>query len=150
MRRGRRVIVGLPSIAALHGNAGWAGHASVKAGVRGLFEHMDPPDHIRFRRWPAGRFALRRLGLVPRIEESTVRYADARLRRRPPADLVADHSVPVSAPVLREPLAAGDPTGELLRRRKAEPVGDVLGVLVAGEGITLPRSIGVLSPGTAG
>ena len=143
--------------------------------IPGLFEHMDPPDHTRFRRLLTGQFTLRRMRtLTPRIEEITAQYADAMLRKGAPADLVADYSVPVSSQVICEllgvPLADRDRfegnsenllrldidpqeaqaslkdlidlTGELLMRKKAEPAGDVLSVLVAGEDITLPEAIG--------
>ncbi|WP_333767775.1 cytochrome P450 [Streptomyces sp. IBSBF 2435] len=149
--------------------------SDLEEGIPGLFEHMDPPDHTRFRRLLAGQFTLRRMRmLTPRIEEITAQYADAMLRKGPPADLVADYAVPVSSQVICELLGVPvadrerfegnsanilrldvDPleaqasvkdlvelTGELLMRKKAEPAGDVLSVLVAGEDVSFPEAVG--------
>ncbi|CCK25059.1 Cytochrome P450 [Streptomyces davaonensis JCM 4913] len=72
-------------------------------GIPGLFEHMDPPEHTKFRKLLAGQFTLRRMrALTPRIEEITAQYAEAMLRKGAPADLVADYSVPVSSQVICE------------------------------------------------
>ncbi|WP_369211086.1 cytochrome P450 [Streptomyces flavofungini] len=77
--------------------------SDLEAGIPGLFEHMDPPDHTRFRRRLAGQFTVRRMRqLASRIEEITAHYADAMLRNGPPADLVADYAVPVSSQVICE------------------------------------------------
>ncbi len=80
-------------------------------GIPGLFEHMDPPEHTKFRKLLAGQFTLRRMrALTPRIEEITAQYAEAMLHKGPPADLVADYSVPVSSQVICELL--GVPFGD--------------------------------------
>ncbi|SBT94563.1 hypothetical protein GA0115233_10931, partial [Streptomyces sp. DI166] len=72
-------------------------------GIPGLFEHMDPPEHTKFRKLLAGQFTLRRMrALTPRIEEITAQYAEAMLAKGAPADLVADYSVPVSSQVICE------------------------------------------------
>ncbi|GHH24527.1 cytochrome P450 [Streptomyces rubradiris] len=85
--------------------------SDLEADIPGLFEHMDPPDHTRFRRRLAGQFTLRRMRLLAaRIEEITAQYADAMLRKGPPADLVADYAVPVSSQVICELL--GVPVGD--------------------------------------
>ncbi|WP_225830129.1 cytochrome P450 [Streptomyces sp. NK08204] len=77
--------------------------ADLGADIPGLFEHMDPPEHTRFRKRLAGQFTLRRMRqLTPRIEEITAQYAEAMLHKGPPADLVADYSVPVSSQVICE------------------------------------------------
>ncbi|MGW7688471.1 cytochrome P450 [Streptomyces asiaticus] len=77
--------------------------SDLEAQIPGLFEHMDPPDHTRFRRRLAGQFTLRRMRqLGARIEEITAQYGDAMLRKGPPADLVADYAVPVSSQVICE------------------------------------------------
>lgn len=73
------------------------------AEIPGLFEHMDPPEHTKFRKLLAGQFTLRRMrALTPRIEEITAQYAEAMLAKGSPADLVADYSVPVSSQVICE------------------------------------------------
>ncbi|MGW0769000.1 cytochrome P450 [Streptomyces sp. NPDC002676] len=75
----------------------------MEAEIPGLFEHMDPPEHTRFRKRLAGQFTLRRMrALTPRIEEITEQYAEAMFRKGQPADLVADYSVPVSSQVICE------------------------------------------------
>ncbi len=72
-------------------------------GIPGLFEHMDPPEHTKFRKLLAGQFTLRRMrALTPRIEEITAQHAEAMLAKGAPADLVADYSVPVSSQVICE------------------------------------------------
>ncbi|GAA3140324.1 cytochrome P450 [Streptomyces rectiviolaceus] len=77
--------------------------SDLEADIPGLFEHMDPPDHTRFRRRLAGQFTVRRMRqLASRIEEITAHYSDAMLRKGPPADLVADYAVPVSSQVICE------------------------------------------------
>ncbi|MFJ2743701.1 cytochrome P450 [Streptomyces sp. NPDC087440] len=77
--------------------------SDLEAEIPGLFEHMDAPDHTRFRQRLAGQFTLRRMRLLARrIEEITAQYADAMLRKGPPADLVADYAVPVSSQVICE------------------------------------------------
>ncbi|WP_371524659.1 cytochrome P450 [Streptomyces sp. NBC_01283] len=77
--------------------------SDLEADIPGLFEHMDPPDHTRFRRRLAGQFTLRRMRqLAARIEEITAHYGDAMLRKGPPADLVTDYAVPVSSQVICE------------------------------------------------
>ena len=148
--------------------------SDLEEGIPGLFEHMDPPDHTRFRRLLAGQFTLRRMRMLTPQMEITAQYADAMLRKGPPADLVADYAVPVSSQVICELLGVPvadrerfegnsanilrldvDPleaqasvkdlvelTGELLMRKKAEPAGDVLSVLVAGEDVSFPEAIG--------
>ncbi|MHB6904027.1 cytochrome P450 [Streptomyces sp. DB-54] len=85
--------------------------SDLEADIPGLFEHLDPPDHTRFRKRLAGQFTLRRMRLLAtRIEEITAQYADAMLRTGPPADLVTDYSVPVSSQVICELL--GVPVAE--------------------------------------
>ncbi|MFF2013861.1 cytochrome P450 [Streptomyces sp. NPDC058195] len=77
--------------------------SDLEAEIPGLFEHMDPPDHTRFRRRLAGQFTLRRMRLLgERIEQITNEYAEAMARKGPPADLVADYAVPVSSQVICE------------------------------------------------
>lgn len=149
--------------------------SDLEAGIPGLFEHMDPPEHTKYRRPLMGQFTVRRMrALAPRIEEITLKYAEEMARKGSPANLVDDYSVPVSSQVICELLGVPvadrerfegnsekllrldinpeevqaalkdlvDLVGELLLRKKAEPADDVLSVLVAGEDISLPESIG--------
>ncbi|BAU88124.1 cytochrome P450 [Streptomyces laurentii] len=77
--------------------------SDLESEIPGLFEHMDPPDHTRFRRCLAGQFTVRRMRLLAeRIEEITAHYADEMLRKGPTADLVSDYAVPVSSQVICE------------------------------------------------
>ncbi|WP_197321893.1 cytochrome P450 [Saccharomonospora sp. NB11] len=87
--------------------------SDMEAGIPGLFEHMDPPDHTRFRRRLMGQFTVRRMRqLVPRIEAIAAERSEAMLHKGPPADLVTDYSVPLSSQVICEllgvPLADRD------------------------------------------
>jgi cytochrome P450 len=77
--------------------------ADLEAGVPGLMEHMDPPEHTRIRRRLMGQFTVRRMRqLVPRIEQIATDYAEAMVRKGPPADLVDDFALPVSSKVICE------------------------------------------------
>ncbi|MFD0313323.1 cytochrome P450 [Streptomyces flavalbus] len=105
-RQGREILADKRfSSAARHKHLAFPSNraSDLEAEIPGLFEHMDPPDHTRFRKLLAGQFTLRRMRqLTPRIEEITAQYADAMLRKGPPADLVTDYSVPVSSQVICE------------------------------------------------
>ncbi|MGK5533237.1 cytochrome P450 [Streptomyces sp. URMC 129] len=69
----------------------------------GQFEHMDPPDHTRYRKLLTGQFTLRRMKqLAPRIERIAADHVEAIQRKGPPADLVHDFAVPLSAQVICE------------------------------------------------
>ncbi|WP_326594998.1 cytochrome P450 [Streptomyces sp. NBC_01803] len=69
----------------------------------GQFEHMDPPDHTRYRKLLTGQFTLRRMKLLaPRIERIAADHVEAIKRKGPPADLVRDFAVPMSAQVICE------------------------------------------------
>ncbi|KRV49159.1 cytochrome [Wenjunlia vitaminophila] len=69
----------------------------------GQFEHMDPPEHTKYRKLLAGQFTLRRMKqLTPRIEKIAADHVAAIRRQGPPADLVKDFAVPMSAQVICE------------------------------------------------
>ncbi|MEU6009335.1 cytochrome P450 [Streptomyces sp. NPDC047453] len=69
----------------------------------GQFEHMDPPEHTRYRKLLTADFTLRRMKqLVPRIEEIAAERVAAMRRQGPPADLVHDFSIPMSSQVICE------------------------------------------------
>lgn len=56
----------------------------------GMFIHMDPPDHARYRRLLTGEFTLRRMNqLQPRVEDMAARQLDALRAQQPPADLLS-------------------------------------------------------------
>lgn len=62
----------------------------------GIFIHMDPPEHTRYRRLLTGQFTVRKLsGLTPRIEQIVEQHLDAIERRGPPADLVKAFAWPI-------------------------------------------------------
>ncbi|MET7641795.1 cytochrome P450 [Streptomyces sp. NPDC005438] len=67
----------------------------------GQFEHMDPPDHTRYRKLLTPEFTLRRMRqLTPRIEAIAADRVAAMRRKGPPADLVHDFSLPMSSQVI--------------------------------------------------
>jgi cytochrome P450 len=69
----------------------------------GQFEHMDPPDHTRYRKLLTGEFTLRRMkALVPSIERIAAARVAAMRAKGQPADLVTDFAVPMSAQVICE------------------------------------------------
>jgi cytochrome P450 len=69
----------------------------------GQFEHMDPPDHTRYRKLLTGEFTLRRMkALVPSIERIAAERVAAMRAKGQPADLVRDFAVPMSAQVICE------------------------------------------------
>lgn len=80
----------------------------------GQFEHMDPPEHTRFRKLLTADFTLRRMkALQPRLEEIAAERVAVMRRQGPPSDLVRDFSVPMSGQVICELL--GIPRTELER-----------------------------------
>jgi cytochrome P450 len=69
----------------------------------GQFEHMDPPEHTRYRKLLTSDFTLRRMRrLVPRIEAIAADRVAAMRRKGPPADLVHDFAFPMSSQVICE------------------------------------------------
>ncbi|TDD22676.1 cytochrome P450 [Nonomuraea diastatica] len=69
----------------------------------GMFVHMDPPEHTRYRRLLTGQFTLARMRrLEPRIEKITEEQLDELARHGSPADLVAGFALPVPSLVICE------------------------------------------------
>ncbi|MEV4361081.1 cytochrome P450 [Nonomuraea sp. NPDC049625] len=69
----------------------------------GIFPHMDPPEHTRYRRLLSRHFGPRRVAeLAPAIRRYTAQALDAMAAAGPPADLVASFAVPVPALVICE------------------------------------------------
>ena len=65
----------------------------------GIFPHMDPPEHTRYRRLLRAAFGDRRIRQVePAIRRVTAETLDAMARLAPPVDLVSAFATPV--PVL--------------------------------------------------
>ncbi|MEV5704046.1 cytochrome P450 [Actinoallomurus sp. NPDC052274] len=69
----------------------------------GIFPHMDPPEHTRYRRLLSRHFGPRRVAeLTPAIRRYTERALDAMAAGGSPADLVTSFAVPVPALVICE------------------------------------------------
>ncbi|NJP92812.1 cytochrome P450 [Nonomuraea sp. FMUSA5-5] len=69
----------------------------------GIFPHMDPPEHTRFRRLLSHHFGPRRVAeLTPAIERYTAQALDTMAARTGPVDLVTAFAMPVPALVICE------------------------------------------------
>jgi cytochrome P450 len=69
----------------------------------GIFPHMDPPEHTRYRRLLGHHFGPRRIEeLLPAIRQHTEQALDGMAHDGPPVDLVACFAVPVPALVICE------------------------------------------------
>jgi cytochrome P450 len=69
----------------------------------GIFPHMDPPEHTRFRRLLSGHFGPRRVAaLTPAIRRYTTEALDRMIGAGSPADLVASFAMPIPALVICE------------------------------------------------
>ncbi|MFG1688719.1 cytochrome P450 [Nonomuraea sp. NPDC049269] len=69
----------------------------------GIFPHMDPPDHTRYRRLLSRHFGPRRVTeLTPAIRRYTAQVLDAMADGGSPADLVTSFAMPVPALVICE------------------------------------------------
>jgi cytochrome P450 len=75
----------------------------------GIFPHLDPPEHTRYRRLLSQHFSPRRVAsLAPAIHRYTASALDAMVSTGPPADLVASFAMPVPALVICELLGVPD------------------------------------------
>ncbi|MEU5365197.1 cytochrome P450 [Streptomyces sp. NPDC005925] len=71
--------------------------------IPGMFIHMDPPDHTRYRRLLTGEFTVRRASrLIPRIEAVAAEQIAFMREHGAPADLVADFARPLILRILSE------------------------------------------------
>lgn len=71
--------------------------------IPGMFIHMDPPDHTRYRRLLTGEFTVRRASrLIPRIEAVAAEQINSMREHGAPADLVADFAKPLVLRMLSE------------------------------------------------
>jgi cytochrome P450 len=69
----------------------------------GIFPHMDPPEHTRYRRLLSNHFGPRRVAeLTPAIRRYTEQALDAMADGGPPVDLVTSFALPVPAMVICE------------------------------------------------
>ncbi|MEU4224791.1 cytochrome P450 [Nonomuraea sp. NPDC026600] len=69
----------------------------------GIFPHMDPPDHTRYRRLLSRHFGSRRVAeLTPAIRRYTAQVLDEMADSGSPADLVVSFAMPVPALVICE------------------------------------------------
>jgi cytochrome P450 len=69
----------------------------------GIFPHMDPPEHTRYRRLLSGHFGPRRVAeLTPAIRRYTEQALDAMADGESPVDLVASFAMPIPALVICE------------------------------------------------
>ncbi|MEV5878544.1 cytochrome P450 [Streptomyces sp. NPDC052101] len=79
--------------------------------IPGMFIHMDPPDHTRYRRLLTGEFTARRAGqLMARAETVAAEQIGVMREHGSPADLVANFAKPLSLRILSE--FVGLPYGE--------------------------------------
>ncbi|CQR60498.1 cytochrome P450 [Streptomyces leeuwenhoekii] len=71
--------------------------------IPGMFIHMDPPDHTRYRRMLTGEFTVRRANrLAPRAEALAAEQAEVLRRQGAPADLLAHYARPFVLRMLSE------------------------------------------------
>jgi pentalenic acid synthase len=69
----------------------------------GIFPHMDPPEHTRYRRLLSQHFSPRRVAeLTPAIRRYTAHALDDMADGGPPVDLVASFAMPIPALVICE------------------------------------------------
>ncbi|HEX6354478.1 cytochrome P450 [Actinophytocola sp.] len=79
--------------------------------IPGMFIHMDPPEHTRYRRLLTGEFTVRRTSrLTSRVEAVAAEQLDVMREHGAPADLVATFAKPLVLRVLSE--MVGLPYGE--------------------------------------
>ncbi|MDT8909786.1 cytochrome P450 [Amycolatopsis sp. PS_44_ISF1] len=71
--------------------------------IPGMFIHMDPPGHTRYRRLLTGEFTVRRTSrLIPRAETIATEQIEAMRSKGAPADVVADYAKPLVLRLLGE------------------------------------------------
>jgi cytochrome P450 len=86
----------------------------------GIFPHMDPPEHTRYRRLLSRHFGPRRVAeLTPAIRRYTEQALDAMTADGSPADLVASFAVPVPALVICELLGVPAEDRQLIQAATA-------------------------------
>nr|ADM46355.1 cytochrome P450-like protein [Streptomyces sp. CS] len=69
----------------------------------GMFIHMDPPDHTKYRRMLAGEFTVRRVAeLAPHVESVAAEQIEAMREHGAPADLLTTFAKPLVLRVLSD------------------------------------------------
>nr|AXL05736.1 cytochrome P450 [uncultured bacterium] len=97
--------------------------------IPGMFIHMDPPEHTRYRKLLTGEFTVRRASrLTPRVEAVAAEQIDVMRAHGAPADLVTTFAKPLVLRVLSEmvglPYDESDrylPAVHLLHDAEADP-----------------------------
>ncbi|MET8851083.1 cytochrome P450 [Amycolatopsis sp. NPDC004625] len=97
--------------------------------IPGMFIHMDPPEHTRYRKLLTGEFTVRRTSrLIPRVEAVAAEQIEVMRAKGAPADLVHDFAKPLVLRMLGElvglPYAERDryvPAVTLLHDAEADP-----------------------------
>ncbi|MFC8848101.1 MULTISPECIES: cytochrome P450 [unclassified Micromonospora] len=83
--------------------------------IPGMFIHMDPPDHTRYRSMLTGEFTTHRMAVLgERIEAAAAEQAAALRALGPPADLVTGYVQPLSRRVLCDLVGIPDEGGPIL------------------------------------
>ncbi|MEV4057775.1 cytochrome P450 [Amycolatopsis sp. NPDC049688] len=71
--------------------------------IPGMFIHMDPPEHTRYRKLLTGEFTVRRTSrLIPRVEAVAAEQIEVMRAKGAPADLVHDFAKPLVLRMLGE------------------------------------------------
>ncbi|MGW4057243.1 cytochrome P450 [Amycolatopsis sp. NPDC004747] len=98
--------------------------------IPGMFIHMDPPEHTRYRKLLTGEFTVRRTGrLIPRVEAVAAEQIEVMRAKGGTADVVGDFAKPLVLRMLGElvglPYSERDryvPAVTLLHDAEADPV----------------------------
>ncbi|MEV7091763.1 cytochrome P450 [Amycolatopsis sp. NPDC051045] len=108
--------------------------------IPGMFIHMDPPEHTRYRKLLTGEFTVRRTSrLIPRVEAVAAEQIEVMRAKGAPADVVADFAKPLVLRMLGElvglPYEERDryvPAVTLLHDAEADPAEAAAAYEVAG------------------
>ncbi len=109
--------------------------------IPGMFIHMDPPEHTRYRKLLTGEFTVRRTSrLIPRVEAVAAEQIEVMRAKGGPADIVTDFAKPLVLRMLGElvglPYDERDryvPAVTLLHDAEADPAEAAAAYEVAGK-----------------
>jgi cytochrome P450 len=109
--------------------------------IPGMFIHMDPPEHTRYRKLLTGEFTVRRTSrLIPRVEAVAAEQIEVMRAKGAPADVVLDFAKPLVLRMLGElvglPYEERDryvPAVTLLHDAEADPAEAAAAYEVAGK-----------------